>query len=47
MQSTSGTTSSFDLHHGIDLLSSHHDDEDFQAHKATTKDICMHATGVL
>ncbi|MDI9875083.1 peptidase U34 [Flectobacillus rivi] len=48
IQSTSQAQQAhFDLHHGIDLLSSHHDDEDFRAHKATTKDICMHATGVL
>jgi dipeptidase len=31
----------------IDILSSHHDGEGFAPHRASTKDVCMHATGLL
>lgn len=31
----------------IDILSSHHDGDTFAPHRASTKDVCMHATGLL
>ncbi len=38
----------FNVQSAIDILSSHHlSDNKFAPHKATTKDVCMHATGKL
>lgn len=31
----------------IDILSSHHDGDAFAPHRASTRDVCMHATGLL
>ncbi len=35
------------VRNAIDLLSSHHAGADFAPHRASTKDVCMHATGLL
>lgn len=35
------------VQHAIDILSSHHDGKAFAPHRASTKDVCMHATGLL